>query len=81
MASLFTGCARCGTPASITYVSGEAWEAGKEGSGRAWDKTKEVSGDAWDTTSGMLQGEEATESGSETDANQDPPVTTPRPLP
>jgi len=31
-------------------VSGDTWEATKEGSARAWDKTKEVSGDAWDAT-------------------------------
>jgi len=31
-------------------VSGDAWDATKDGSAKAWDKTKEVSGDAWDAT-------------------------------
>jgi hypothetical protein len=31
-------------------VSGEVWEATKEGSAEAWDKTREVSGEAWEAT-------------------------------
>jgi hypothetical protein len=31
-------------------VSGEVWEATKEGSAKAWETTREVSSDAWEAT-------------------------------
>jgi hypothetical protein len=46
-------------------VSGDAWDATREGSAKAWDKTVEVSGDAWDATKeGSAKAWDATKEGS-----------------